>query len=94
MRLSAAAVQHVGLLLGAGEARINQGVCSAAIDLTESNDSESGKTGTGNDRASRPKVAPGDVVQGDPPSLELSDSDLQRIDESVSKFHAKDGKQK
>ena len=73
-RLSAAAVQHAGLLLGAGEVCINQRVPSAAIDLTESNDSELGETGTGNDRASRPKIAPSDVVRGDPLSLELSDS--------------------
>lgn len=91
-RLSAAAVQHAGLLLGAGEARINRRVPSAAIDLTESNDLESGETGTGNARATRSKIAPANGVRGDPPSLELSNSDLQRIDESVSKFRAKDGK--
>ena len=93
-RLSAAAAQHAGLLLGAGEVRISRGACSAAIDLTKSNDSESGKNGSGNDRASRPKAAPVDGVQEDPPLLELSDSALQHINESMSNFHAKDGKQK
>lgn len=76
-RLSAAAVQHAGLLLGAGEDCISQGGRPAAIDLTESNNSKAGENGSGNDGATGSKAALTDVVQEDPLLLELSDSDLQ-----------------
>ena len=91
-RLSAAAVQNAGSMLGAGEDRVNRRDPAAAIDLTESNDSESGELGAGTARVPRAEIAP--ESQGDPPSIELSDSNLQRIDASVDEFRATDGKQK
>ena len=82
------------MLLEAGEARSACRERPDAIDLTKSNDSKAGKIGSGNEAAIGPVAPNAGVAQEGPPSLEFSDSDLQRIDDSVSDFHAEEGKQK